>query len=77
MSNLNKNLKKDLKKVESLMRENLSKEPVVKDIYDYIMNYSIILVGWTEKLSYQNVVMYVFVLLKKALLNMYLLLVMA
>jgi len=40
MSNLSKNLKKDLKKVESLMRKNLSKEPVVKDLYDYIFDKS-------------------------------------
>ena len=40
MSNLNKNLKKDLKKVESLMRRDLSKEPVVKDLYDYIFDKS-------------------------------------
>ena len=40
MSNLNKNLKKDLKKVESLMKVNLSKEPVVNDLYDYIFNKS-------------------------------------
>ena len=40
MSNLNKNLKKDLKKVESLMRKNLSKEPLVKDLYDYIFDKS-------------------------------------
>ena len=39
MPNLSKNLKKDLKKVESLMR-NLSKEPVVKDLYDYIFDKS-------------------------------------
>ena len=40
MPNLSKNLKKDLKKVESLMRKNLSKEPVVKDLYDYIFDKS-------------------------------------
>ena len=40
MPNLSKNLKKDLKKVESLMRKNLSKEPVVKDLYDYIFEKS-------------------------------------
>tara|TARA_Y100001933_G_C18901171_1_gene522598 strand:+ start:17 stop:973 length:957 start_codon:yes stop_codon:yes gene_type:complete len=40
MSNLNKNLQKDLKKVESLMRRDLSKEPVVKDLYDYIFDKS-------------------------------------
>lgn len=40
MPNLNKNLEKDLKKVESLMRKNLSKEPVVSDLYDYIFNKS-------------------------------------
>ena len=40
MQNLSKNLKKDLKKVESLMRKNLSKEPVVKDLYDYIFDKS-------------------------------------
>ena len=40
MPNLRKNLKKDLKKVESLMRKNLSKEPVVKDLYDYIFDKS-------------------------------------
>ena len=40
MPNLSKNLKKDLKKVESLMRKNLSKEPVVKDPYDYIFDKS-------------------------------------
>ena len=40
MPNLTKNLKKDLKKVESLMRKNLSKEPVVKDLYDYIFDKS-------------------------------------
>ena len=40
MPNLSKNLKKDLKKVESLMRKDLSKEPVVKDLYDYIFDKS-------------------------------------
>ena len=40
MPNLSKNLKKDLEKVESLMRKNLSKEPVVKDLYDYIFDKS-------------------------------------
>ena len=40
MPNLSKNLKKDLKKVESLMRKNLSKEPLVKDLYDYIFDKS-------------------------------------
>ena len=40
MPNLSKNLKKDLKKVEILMRKNLSKEPVVKDLYDYIFDKS-------------------------------------
>ena len=40
MPNLSKNLKKDLKKVENLMRKNLSKEPVVKDLYDYIFDKS-------------------------------------
>jgi len=40
MQNLSKNLKKDLKKVESLMRKNLSKEPLVKDLYDYIFDKS-------------------------------------
>ena len=40
MPKLSKNLKKDLKKVESLMRKNLSKEPVVKDLYDYIFDKS-------------------------------------
>ena len=40
MPNLSKNLKKDLKKVESLMRKNLSKEPVVKDLYNYIFDKS-------------------------------------
>ena len=40
MPNLSKNLKKDLNKVESLMRKNLSKEPVVKDLYDYIFDKS-------------------------------------
>ena len=40
MPNLSKNLKKDLKNVESLMRKNLSKEPVVKDLYDYIFDKS-------------------------------------
>ncbi len=40
MPNLSNNLKKDLKKVESLMRKNLSKEPVVKDLYDYIFDKS-------------------------------------
>tara|TARA_Y100000741_G_scaffold58296_1_gene40549 strand:- start:37 stop:993 length:957 start_codon:yes stop_codon:yes gene_type:complete len=40
MSNLSKNLKKDLKKVKSLMRKNLSKEPLVKDLYNYIFDKS-------------------------------------
>ena len=40
MQNLSKNIKKDLKKVESLMRRNLSKEPVVKVLYDYIFDKS-------------------------------------
>ena len=40
MQNLSKNLKKDLKKVDSLMRKNLSKEPVVKNLYDYIFDKS-------------------------------------
>ena len=40
MPNLSKNLKKDLKKVESLMRKNLSKESLVKDLYDYIFDNS-------------------------------------
>ena len=40
MQNLSKNLKKDLKKVESLMRKNLSKEPLVKELYDYIFDKS-------------------------------------
>ena len=40
MPNLSKNLKEDLKKVESLMRKNLSKESLVKDLYDYIFDNS-------------------------------------
>ena len=40
MPNLSKNLKKDLKKVKSLMRKNLSKEPLVKDLYNYIFDKS-------------------------------------
>ena len=40
MPNLSKNLKEDLKKVESLMRKNLSKESLVKDLYDYIFDKS-------------------------------------
>ena len=40
MPNLSKNLKKDLKQVDSLMRKNLSKEPVVSDLYDYIFDKS-------------------------------------
>ena len=40
MPNLSKNLKKDLKKVESFMRKNLSKEALVKDLYDYIFDNS-------------------------------------
>ena len=40
MPNLSKNLKKDLKKVESFMRKNLSKETLVKELYDYIFDNS-------------------------------------
>ena len=40
MPNLSKNLKKDLKKVESFMRKNLSKESLVKELYDYIFDNS-------------------------------------
>tara|TARA_B100000886_G_scaffold57778_1_gene35534 strand:+ start:39 stop:995 length:957 start_codon:yes stop_codon:yes gene_type:complete len=40
MPNLSKNLKKDLKKVESFMRKNLSKEALVKELYDYIFDNS-------------------------------------